>query len=58
MMMKRMLLFLISLFLLSEIDHRAAVEPDLPSREEVEKNDGSAPPCVGNGKIQINNMKY
>ena len=58
MMMKRMLLFLISLFLLSEIDHRAAVEPDLPSREEVEKNDGSAPPCVGNGKNKDTDKQY
>ena len=58
MMMKRMLLFLISLFLLSEIDHRAAVEPDLPSREEVEKNDGSAPPCVGNGKNKETDKQY
>ena len=57
-MMKGMFLFLISLFLLSEIDHRAAEEPDLPSREEVEKNDGSAPPCVGNGKNKETNKQY
>jgi len=58
MMRKRMFLFLISLFLLSEIDHRAAVEPDYPSREEVEKNDGSAPPCGGNGKNKETNKQY
>ena len=58
MMMKRMFLFLIYLFLLSEIDHRAAVEPDYPSREEVEKNDGSAPPCVGNGKNKDTDKQY
>lgn len=70
-MMKRMFLFLISLFLLSEIDHRAEEEPDypsreevekeqydLPSREEVEKNDGSAPPCVGNGKNKDTDKQY
>lgn len=70
-MMKRMFLFLIPLFLLSEIDHRAEEEPDLPSREEVEKeqydlpsreevekNDGSAPPCVGNDKNKETDKQY
>ena len=57
-MMKRIFLFLIPLFLLSEIDHRAEEEPDYPSRDEVEKNDGSAPPCVGNGKNKDTDKQY
>lgn len=57
-MMKRMFLFLIPLFLLSEIDHRAEEEPDYPSRDEVERNDGSAPPCVGNGKNKDTDKQY
>lgn len=66
-----MFLFLIPLFLLSEIDHRAEEEPDyssreevekeqydLPSREEVERNNESAPPCVGNGKNKETDKQY
>lgn len=57
-MMKKMFLFWIPLFLLSEIDHRAEEEYDLPSREEVEKNDGSAPPCISNDENKKINKQY
>ena len=57
-MMKKMFLFWIPLFLLSEIDHRAEEEYDLPSREEVEKNDGSAPPCISKDENKKINKQY
>lgn len=69
-----MFLFLIPLFLLSEIDHRAGEEPDylnheeeeldLPLQEELEKYkeseryNESAPPCVDNGKNKETDKQY
>ncbi len=56
-MMKKMFLFWIPLFLLLD-EHRSEGEYDLPSREEVEKNDGSAPPCISKDWNKKINKQY